>query len=141
MAGACPLKVSAMLWAAGGQDFFSVYAASASVLGLALAKDPSDWVRSDALVVAHAMACFVPTCTVGATACISLGSMTEDEWLISFVTNVPFAGANSEPVDRYARLALIFLGILREPSDLPEAVHSGVWHALCWMPIHLKIEL
>ena len=92
-----------------------ILTAPGTVLAVALAKDPSEWTRDDAILAAVS-AVWMPMFAVGGTAVMAAAGTAEMEFLGAFMSAHPYFGEQPQPANRYVPLALLLLDIMRSES-------------------------
>ena len=129
--------------AARGCLIIEVWKTPGTALAEALEKDPSAWVRADAMLAAVSSAWWTAFWEAGATPVIEpLGEDSlELQMLGEFVAHNPFTSTRS-PGDRYIPMAKLLLDLVREPAGLPDAIVDGAYQTLCFCSLgHPQVGL
>jgi hypothetical protein len=113
---------------------YRVWTASDTVLAALLAKNSDEWDREDAITVALHNSWFAAQFPSGYTALSAASDLGEMNFLTAFTKMCPWMADNPQPADRYAKLAVLCLDLLREISEHHESIVTGAAGLLGWIP-------
>jgi hypothetical protein len=122
---------------AGLMPFFSVWTTPGTVYAAVLAKEPSEWNRDDAILIASGFAVWVPSMLAGTTELCALAGIEGADFVGGIFSSSPWLADNPQPTDRYTPLVLLCLDLVRtsEIDEQPEAVVAGA----CFLILHSSI--
>lgn len=101
-----------------------------------IAKEPSEWTRDDAVMYMLHASPHTPPHAANITRICDAAGVSNMDWVGNFKVVSPFAGENPQPADRYVRLALLSLELMRSERDaLPDGIVAGAGLGLCWLAL------
>ena len=114
--------------------FHATWTAPDTVFAAFVTKDPSAWTRDDAIIAAANHAVFGAAWSPGYAAVSAEAGWEEMEFLGDFMGNCPWMNGKYGPSERYTRLALLCLDIVRSEADAqPEGIVAGAAGLLGWL--------
>ena len=95
---------------------FHMLSAPDTAFALAIAKDPSEWTRDDAITCALNFAHHPAMWAIGISPVVAAAGGDEVEWFNALMPRCPYHN-NPQPADRYTQLCLILLDLGRSFTD------------------------
>jgi hypothetical protein len=136
----CKLEMIAVIGEASRKDeegvslWTRVWMSQDNALAAIVAKEPREWTQDDAIAASANGGVWTVVWAVGGTAVCAAAGLDELEWFGHWFGHHPFTGDSPQPEDRYLRLALLCLDIVRSDTQ-PEGVVAGAGMTMCMMQL------